>query len=44
MELDTHSVMYRTFVIRNGKYKNMLTSKMEAELRNALVTYVVMGI
>jgi len=44
MELDRHSVPYRIYVIRNGNYKNMLTSETEAELRNVLVTYVVMGI
>jgi hypothetical protein len=44
MQLDMHSVIYRIFVIRNGNYKNMLTSETEAELRNVSVTYVVMGI
>jgi len=36
MELDKHSVQYCIFVFRNGDYKNMLTSRTEAELRNML--------
>jgi hypothetical protein len=44
MERDMRSAQYRIFVIRNGNYKNMLTSETEAELCNVLVTYVVMGI